>query len=49
MRLNPANCVFGVSYGKFHEFIVNQRGIEINPEKIQALVSMKSPKNVKEI
>lgn len=29
--------------------MVNQRGIGINLEKIQALVNMKSPKNVTEI
>ena len=49
MRLNPAKCAFGVSSGKFLGFMVNQRGTKINPEKIQALVNMKSPKNVKEI
>ena len=49
MRLNPAKCAFGVSSRKFLGFMVNQRGTEINPEKIQALVNMKSPKNVKEI
>ena len=49
MRLNPAKGAFGVLLGKFIGFMVNQRGIEINPEKIKALVNIKSPKNVKEI
>lgn len=49
MRLNLAKCAFSVSSGKILGFMVNQRGIEINPEKIQALVNMKSPKSVKEI
>nr|XP_018685521.1 PREDICTED: uncharacterized protein LOC108953541 [Musa acuminata subsp. malaccensis] len=31
MRLNPAKCAFGVTSGKFLEFIVHQRGIDANP------------------
>ena len=34
MRLNPTKCAFGVSSGKFLGFIISQRGIEANPEKI---------------
>ena len=34
MKLNPSNCVFGVASGKFLGFIVSQRGIEANPEKV---------------
>ena len=28
MKLNPSKCAFGVSSGKFLEFMVSQRGIE---------------------
>ena len=49
MKLNPSKCAFGVSSGKFLGFIVNQRGIEANPEKIQALLNMSSPRTVKDI
>ncbi|CAL2238121.1 unnamed protein product [Prunus armeniaca] len=35
MRLNPTKCAFGVSSGKFLEFMISQRGIEANPEKIK--------------
>jgi hypothetical protein len=49
MKLNPTKCVFGVSSGKFIGFQVGQRGIEANPEKIKALLDMRSPQNVKEI
>ena len=31
MKLNPTKCVFGVSSGKFLDFMVSQRGIEENP------------------
>ena len=34
MKLNPNTCAFGVESGKFFGFIVNQRGIEANLEKI---------------
>ena len=49
MRLNPAKCVFEVSLGKFLGFMVSQRGIEPNPEKVKAILDMTSPRNVKEV
>ena len=49
MKLNPSKCAFGVSLGKFLGFMVSQRGIEANPDKIQAMLSMVLPKNVKEV
>ena len=49
MKLNPAKCAFGVSAGKFLGFIVNNRGIEANPDKIKAVLDMPSPSNIKEV
>ncbi|KAL5555160.1 hypothetical protein UlMin_037396 [Ulmus minor] len=49
MKLNPAKCDFGVTSGKFLGFMVNHRGIEANPAKIQALLNMESPRKVKEV
>ena len=49
MKLNPSKCAFGVSSGKFLGFLVSQRGIEANPDKIQVILSMEPPKNVKEV
>ena len=50
MKLNPSKCAFKVSSGKFLGFMVSQRGIEANSDKIQAIVSMEPPpKNVKEV
>ena len=49
MKLNPSKCVFGVALGKFLGFMVSQRGIEANPEKVQAIINMASPKTVKEV
>ena len=34
MKLNPNKCVFEVTAGKFLGFMVSQRGIEVNSEKI---------------
>ena len=49
MKLNPAKCAFGVSAGKFLGFIVNNRGIEANPDKIKAVLDMPSPSGIKEV
>ena len=49
MKLNPSKCVFGVASGKFLSFMVFQRGIEANPEKVQAIINMASPQTVKEV
>ena len=49
MRLNPEKCTFGVETGKFLGFMVSQKGIEANLEKIKAILEMASPKSVKDI
>ena len=49
MKFNPGKCAFGVTAGKFLGFMVSQRGIEANLDKIRAIMEMKSPKNVKEV
>ena len=49
MKLNPTKCALGVSSGKFIGFMVSQRGIEANPEKVKAILEMSSPKIVKEV
>uniref|UniRef100_A0A2N9FH63 Uncharacterized protein n=1 Tax=Fagus sylvatica TaxID=28930 RepID=A0A2N9FH63_FAGSY len=49
MKLNPSKCAFGVYSGKFLGFMVSQRGIEVNPDKIKAILEMRPPKNTKEV
>ena len=49
MKLNPSKCAFEVSSGKFLGFMVSKRGIEANPDKIQAILNMEPPKNIKEV
>ncbi|XP_042939501.1 uncharacterized protein LOC122274533 [Carya illinoinensis] len=48
MRLNPSKCAFEVQSGKFLGFIVSERGIEASPDKIEALINMRLPKNLNE-
>jgi hypothetical protein len=40
VKLNPEQCVFGVPRGMLLGFIVFERGIEANPEKIAAITNM---------
>ena len=49
MKLNPAKCIFAIALGKFLGFMVSQRGIEVNPDKVKAIIEVKSPKTVKEV
>ncbi|KAL5788377.1 hypothetical protein ACOSP7_005326 [Xanthoceras sorbifolium] len=49
MLLNSEKCVFGVTSGKFLGFMVHQRGIEANPDKIKAIQELQSPRTIKEI
>ena len=49
MKLNPSKCAFGVSSRKFLGFIVSHMGIEANPDKIQAILNIKPPQNIKEV
>jgi hypothetical protein len=37
LKMNPLKCVFGVSAGKFLEFIIHEHGIEIDPIKIESI------------
>jgi hypothetical protein len=47
VKLNPEKCVFGVPRGMLLGFIVSERGIEANPEKIAAITSMGPIKDLK--
>src|SRR3954471_4381419 len=49
MMLNRKKCVFGVPAGKLLGFIVSQRGIEFNAEKIKAILNINRPTCLKDI
>lgn len=45
LKMNPLKCAFGVASGKFLGFVVRHRGIEIDPEKMKAILEMQPPKS----
>jgi hypothetical protein len=47
VKLNPEKCVFGVPRGMLLGFVVSERGIEANPEKISVIIDMGPIKNLK--
>ncbi|KAL2231128.1 UNVERIFIED_CONTAM: hypothetical protein Sindi_1707200 [Sesamum indicum] len=49
MKLNPDKCTFGVGGGKFLGYMVSERGIEASPEKIQAIMSLRSPTTIQDV
>jgi hypothetical protein len=49
IKLNPAKCAFGVPSSKLLGFLVSHRGIEANPDKIEAIEEMSPPRNLKEM
>lgn len=49
MNLSPAKCTFGVEDGNFLGYIVSNKGIQENPEKVEAPATMKPPITLKEI
>ena len=49
LKLNPEKCVFGVRRDKLLGCMITERGIEANPEKIEAIRQMKPPTTKKEV
>jgi hypothetical protein len=49
MKLNPMKCAFRVSLGKILGFMVSQRGIKANPEKVKAVLEMEAPRTMKQL
>jgi hypothetical protein len=47
LKLNPEKCVFGVKKGKFLGCLVSIKGIEANPNKIEAILRMEPPSTKK--
>ena len=47
--MNPKKCTFGVTSGKLLRHIVSERGIEVDLEKIRAILDMPAPRTEREI
>ena len=43
LRLNLAKCTFGVKSGKLLCLIIRQKGIEVDPDKVKAILEMPEP------
>ena len=49
LRLNPKKCTFGVTYGKLLGYMISERGIKADPDKIKAILDMSPPQTETEI
>ena len=49
LKLNPARCTFGAIFEKLLRFIVSKKGIEVNPDKIQAIQNLPPPHIQREV
>ncbi|RVW57810.1 Transposon Ty3-G Gag-Pol polyprotein [Vitis vinifera] len=49
LRLNPKKCTFGVPSGKLLGHMVSEKGIEVDLDKIKAILDMPVPRTEKEI
>jgi hypothetical protein len=49
LKLNPEKCVFGIHKRKVLGCLVSTKGIEVNPNKIRALVDMQDPVSMKDV
>ncbi|GJX68394.1 reverse transcriptase domain-containing protein [Tanacetum coccineum] len=49
MKLNPKKYTFGVEEGMFLGYKVNTRGLKVCPDKVDAVLSLPSPKCLKDV
>jgi hypothetical protein len=49
LKLNPEKCIFGIRKWQLLGCMVSKRGIQANPQKIEALRRMQPPRNRKEV
>ncbi|GKA98537.1 reverse transcriptase domain-containing protein, partial [Tanacetum coccineum] len=49
MKLNPKKCTFGVEEGVFLWYKVNTKGLKVCPDKVEAVLSLPSPKCLKDV
>ena len=43
LRLNPKKCTFGVTFGKLLGYMISERGIEVDLDKIRVILDMPPP------
>ena len=43
LKMNPLKCAFEVSAGKFLGFIIHEKGIEIDPKRVETMKRVEAP------
>ena len=49
IKLNPNKCAFRMTAGKLLGFMVSQKGVEVNPDKVQVIMELAPLKTIKEV
>jgi hypothetical protein len=49
ISLNPKKCLFGLEEGKLLGHIISNYGIRIDPSRIEAILKLEHPRNLKEL
>ena len=49
LRLNPTKCTFGLKSRKLLSFVVSQKGIEVDLDKVNAILKMPEPRTEKQV
>jgi ribonuclease HI len=49
ISLNPKKCLFGLEEGKLLGHIISKEGIRIDPSRIEAILKIEHPRNLKEL
>ena len=49
LRLNPKKCTFGVTSGKLLGYMVSKRAIEVDLDKIRAILDIPAPRTEREV
>src|SRR3954467_1254519 len=49
LKMNPTKSFLGVSTGKFLGFVINSKGISLDPEKVKAIQDMPPPRSLREL
>ncbi|XP_026395987.1 uncharacterized protein LOC113290616 [Papaver somniferum] len=49
LKMNPLKCTFGVTSGNFLGFVVTNEGIQVDPTKVEEIMTIVPPTNTKEL
>ncbi len=49
LKLNGEKCVFGATRIKFLGHVLTDKGLEVDPDKVEAIADLNKPRNVKQL